>query len=1826
MGSLDNTPLHLQLGDIIEIISPMSDDLDKQTFIITYIDEMRMQIANNESNHYLKFNSDGSLSDENIENIYLLQRHDEDGFARQNGLISSKWVDILFSGDVISAVTGQIVSVEEDMIEVRIYPFETERYIFIDFGYSGLRSELNIQTIKLREPPQVISQTVENKALNVEDVEEEYKENNQDDEMNHLSEHTLHEFTLNDEDIHLGEQDDLLSHNADNNGQDLGEIEQVVKVIESEQRYGISVQASDLLNNIISKVDVKHRTNKSLKYIQKIVERFLLVRETFSVFDDYNSPKEPIYNAKDDFILKTHLYDDLDSVPWFRFTSLYARKSYGDYGSGDYDDEHAVNQGKLYDSLIDLKNNYGKYTPRQLDQYMRPYVIDDEGLTNYIKFNNTLNSTDVIASNNDDNIEFRILPEDKININGYLTLTNKYVEQSAVHILGTSIYDKVKLAPLNKYYVNAFRDNIDTEYINKQTLLTANDEAYDKTSKYFNRVLSKPNRYVLDSEINSDIPYDDKLRTNMNVGLPSNFETFLLVKDKLTDWGTNLHALGTQYVMQMMALYTVREENVNYNIYKGIKDHLYTQRNVLIRRLKTKQTRVWNNYTSSIKQLVPEEEDSDDGKKQILDNVFTNMVVNSPTEEKTILVDLVRDFYTMIGTMTGSLSELLQNIKTVDDSTFLSTLLSYANVKLMSTSLETVLGNYKTNITDIEGDVTMGNKCDLDVTIAKRYLEFDEMVSDNNTEIYFDKVYDKTFYGVLDIYETERNDMTQEQFFIFLKDKLSEVNNISSDESETMASTIVNGKKIVLNGHFCILETIENELIQIYLYKRINDKWVLDEQATKSHKNNFSLVMDGIQCDQTVDCNNTIPNSNNLKMNCEDIKERKQRRNKLVVDQMMNEFKHIYHKNESEIKESLKDMERHMKLNIIYLRKRYTQYFKKELDIALFFQPYENIVISPHTRIRDQILGNTNIKEKYADIIFFIKTYTREPHKHLGEKSEMYYCISTDTELLPRFYNSLANAFQQGFSQYQLTLDFVQNEYGTLSDDGNSCVDKHSGFVISERSFEMQDDYYTVPTTTTNIDIDNDPLVSDDEQNDLLTENETMENLEIITNHTPGKTLIKQPSHNFRTTLATPIDELINYFESTMKFAFSNKIEMMQNIMVYHETHKSSNSNEVLGITIACCCFIVIELQLQYTQSKMISHEGSPKSFIKGYPVYSQTDDKTINYITSLLRRTRVDIIKQSLTVKEEKVDKKGKVKVSTKIIGSSAIGKVIKRHIQNIISDETSETKLKIDRFTVRYIQEQAQIESDRNKYAYFKPHIRYLPMPVFQPISKLPSSSDKILDQTSQDMYSSKLGLLSAHVVNEFHNIVRNDQPILQKSTIYTNNFCCFENISNNIQSDYFITKSKQVSSYLTQAKTMSNSLLYHHKHSQPQSLESNVDTKQKYPMINTHFNNSLITSIFSEDNSQLDAASFLQNKHKASIIKKEKFVNKPLNIILKEDVDILIEKDEDNETKEEPSSTEAIFNNIINEITTLKDKSFKEVIQFNSLLESLFDDDSSTIHRVMAKVFKKSKLSNIFDIFKSIVSNDNKVKQLYSTTSLTQTFKSLLDKILVVDEKIILDESKNKQFIIPDRWKKEFSKTHIDNITRENVKMTGGIMKLHNGSEEGIMHIFSSFKNSDSFGKIKSLYRHIYFDNDNDNNFELRVLVVMFVHAISIFIKSFISGSQIKYNEGQVYIASLLDVTLIYLENTIFTLDIDNRVLRAKEDEKNRITKRLREMEDDEREVDTALKNHKLGKWGRGLDKSIFQYDKDVFDAEYNEFQDDFENNDLSGLTEENEDEFD
>ena len=335
--------LSIELGDIIKIIAPSNSDIHDHMFLVDYLSSRKFKLIDTDSlgEVILKLDATGKLTDESITTIELLSRADEKGYARQNNLVVSTWVDIRFGGDIPTIITGMITNLEEDMIEIRTYP--EDEMIYINFGYMGVPENLPIEEIKIRAPPSTFGQAspegtaqggegagedagfltmgmdAVDSAGTPRTLEERRKQRKLARESSNsfgvgedateqpvgMSDYTnappasaaggVGAAALPVATAALREKLKAILIDADQIqvGEELDVLVQTVDIPDENRRFNLEKQCDDLLDTLITNVPSSEKSRSVLSNIQKMVERFKELRHKFSTFDANGSPSIP---------------------------------------------------------------------------------------------------------------------------------------------------------------------------------------------------------------------------------------------------------------------------------------------------------------------------------------------------------------------------------------------------------------------------------------------------------------------------------------------------------------------------------------------------------------------------------------------------------------------------------------------------------------------------------------------------------------------------------------------------------------------------------------------------------------------------------------------------------------------------------------------------------------------------------------------------------------------------------------------------------------------------------------------------------------------------------------------------------------------------------------------------------------------------------------------------------------------------------------------------------------------------------------------------------------------------------------------------------------------------------------------------------------------------------------------------------------------------------------------------------------------------------------------------------------------------------------------
>ena len=393
----EEAKLFLELGQVIKMEAPTDPTLHENIYLIDYLDNNLIKLINNDdlSEKILKINN-GELTNKSISKINILASQEEKGYARQNGYIPGNWISIEFGGEVPAIFNGKITDLEQDMIELTIY--ESGEKIYIDFEGKGIPLDLPIIDIRRFSPPE--KKTPQDEEKEMEDVEE-------DDELDIIDEDEELELIIDTEDLKQNVKN--LYINLDElslEDEDLGEIEEIVVVDETQRRFGIDKQSNDLLDELLSDVPSDKRTQRVLNNIHISIQRFKELRRNFSNFDESGNAES--------IKTKGHAYKPLVEKMHKLNTQLYwllpivrnKHKIYnfadGENDEVDIEDERLGlilnEQNEIIDQYVNNnvpgeRNKY-KYLLQNLDSYYTPFSQPDND-SNVISRQEILNNIEV---------------------------------------------------------------------------------------------------------------------------------------------------------------------------------------------------------------------------------------------------------------------------------------------------------------------------------------------------------------------------------------------------------------------------------------------------------------------------------------------------------------------------------------------------------------------------------------------------------------------------------------------------------------------------------------------------------------------------------------------------------------------------------------------------------------------------------------------------------------------------------------------------------------------------------------------------------------------------------------------------------------------------------------------------------------------------------------------------------------------------------------------------------------------------------------------------------------------------------------------------------------------------------------------------------------------------------------------------------------------------------------------------------------------------------------------------------------------------------------
>ena len=1006
---------------------------------------------------------------------------------------------------------------------------------------------------------------------------------------------------------------------------------------------------------------------------------------------------------------------------------------------------------------------------------------------------------------------------------------------------------------------------------------------------------------------------------------------------------------------------------------------------------------------------------------------------------------------------------------------------------------------------------------------------------------------------------------------------------------------------------------------------------------------------------------------------------------KKIVERMIAEYDHAHYLNKEKCETFINNKQNYhniiyQKMKEIKMKDIYKyENFKNQL--GSLYNPLSEELPSPYQDLLDTIISEDDDSTKYNNLLLFSKRFTREAT--INENTYWNYCIETNVKILPTFMIKIASDFEKnGFVRREL-LDYLCKTQGEKSEDGDSFVDIESGKIIMYNIKNGDEEYDDKHSKITREDIEKDNELGETEIIDLEGEsnldynmvNELMEGY-MNNNHENDDKKIEKLFLEGTIKYVTSLYELLVSF---IKIAISDetkKFIIFHTNAIYISNFSTQDDNDISAknkviLTYVFLSVFLIGTQIQNAKLKK-TYPGCVGKF-EGYPLIQTADHDGISYLSCFI----VDISKSSkknnpfyLLNKTSKLSIEKNIKeVLTKytLVNSLINTKILKRR-EELDKQQMIPTEMKMSNWSkFKPPLFPYKIKIVKNFTEQYMKDMR----------KKMDSNEEKGLIYLNQ--IKSKIYELSTI----FHNIINNvisKQILTLKSNMYfepfVENSCC-ETIENNSVIEYFNQSDASLIPYSEMIKTNSAILKKYSKLLKPKTgcLKPNNIT---LPVLEfTNFDEKTIYTAFihyckwSKENNNLMLKSDLLSicELKEEIFKKDDeldvkisklkeqgkvYNNKMLLVLLKRinnenkiqlDFDNVVETNIDMFTNYLTSieSTDIHFNNIKDKILNLtntfdismkKDQIFKENIILKNTIMDVNDGyikDISNFLKTHGSI-NSIKYKKIFKFLKNL-NNPNMVVNNDIYVNMITDFKVNINNYVNIYSNIImnkLDYYLDKEKSIPKHWM--LTETHNKLINNVQTQFYNKFTSFYNLPY--LKDVLFKIKENGLFVNHLSKLTPIYLEHNNDtiSILDKQTIISMYVYYTLKILHLHISNLDEELSTDteiillKEKISSLLInyIELLMNSHEHILLDADmimEKILTSKEKEKMKIIEKLEGLTDEQIEIENELKNAKLGKWSKGLDKALIVHDGKVFDSEIAEqtdvyiMADENERNDIS-----------
>jgi hypothetical protein len=1455
--SKNKNSLYVQLGDIIQITSPADISIHNKIFLVTFISNTNIKLVSDSGNdeYIIRLNDDGTIGNESITSISILSRDENTGYARQNHLLPGTWIDVFFTGDLPVTITGLITNIEEDMIEIKTYP--DNDIIYLDFAYKGLPEDIPIEKIIIRIPP---SEFIEKEDETREKEIIEYKEIEEDENefgIERSDETPSYEKVTRTTPIELKVQIKELLVDADKIfiGEQLEEIVQIVDVPEYEQRYNIDKQTSDLLDEMLSSIPNIQRNATVINNIHKLIERFKQLRSEYSLFDKYGNASMPELKGADYKPLVESLMNLNKKLYWLLPVSKMKKKVYDidniEDNIEDYKDvisltladerikeEESITMYKN-NSIPDGENKYS-YLIKELNGFFTPYEDPsteeyrittkevEDNITSIIDNLDDLKSSVVIKDGISrrkfiiqtynlglsklETIEtqrkksylkrVKLTSNDKMTIKSFISLPEPALKYSHINLPNTNILDK---SSLNMNHLCYWKLLVQNSPINQFIVDDLNKELIFDEKTYLNDV----KEYLLNETIDDPDKYNKFLKTIV----PKTRILFNLIK-KYINGNLSLYS-----IVKFLEPFLIYQKDLSFKQYETINEFIEEK----IKSFKKK----YIEKTKEFRLLYQQFKKNIDQRPLLLSNISYNI-------DKKVFA-----FYDITSFERNSIgsNEFLNKINEIDYGEYLQNILSDITQELYLPKHLKVFNNENKKLDDLYISENKNDICS-QYSLAKTYDTLEHLENDNNVNIFFDNKYTHPIYiTFINDYKKQKETMNNDDFKLFLINEIINKEDKTQEEAEEIAVSNILGKRLVKDGNYAnvIIHDEQSDLSLLdktystLYFKRVANKW----ETTDIIGPNTFINTNKDLCNIQNKCFYAGPVCKNYKQSEISLKTK-------TIDDIQQEystFPNFYYSNDrlDMIQHNLAYMRYVNPLLFNYKKHRMYKYNNQHVYIGETADEYD-IVISPYSKIRNLILGQTDFVKKQDTIIRFANEFTREPMEE--EDKYWFYCIKTNTKLLPIFFVRLAKAFITG-EDYNSVYEKICTEQGTISDDGNAWVDKYSGYVIGRIDFDTEEGYdeqgFKINTRDLmQIDISDKITATIDEtkqyENPIARQ---IANVLYAMTSFMGIELINQRDFIVKNTLVSLQNEDIVPSKTTYEKVLQSALSKGKKLPSYDTVYDSS----LIYLTLS---FMLIGILTSMPSIK--SKKTFPnciKSF-SGYPLTGIEDKTAITYIACVAHKIKSSIKPWT------SIQKASQQNIMTRLEA------ILDRYI---IINKDVQIKLNEKReYLLQNEQDIIPIEHDIINWINFLPPLREIKLQT--PINISSEFKTQLIDNLKKgkstqyeqiEVIKSKIMHFSLSIQKLIQNVISKETPILKTASMepYLENACCNgEGIDTH---NYFVTREPDIITYNNAIIELKNIIDDIDKMTEASILYDAYDTKRSIDEVSSEFTEDTIFRTF-------------------------------------------------------------------------------------------------------------------------------------------------------------------------------------------------------------------------------------------------------------------------------------------------------------------------------------------------------------------------------------------